>query len=286
MMELRIRACHVRGSFQGAGQPRRPRSPRRHKLDGPPKEFIYDRLAHPPATFRQEKLKSDVRLPAARRYIVEKNLNEIFDGDQKQVGIIVQGGLYNGLMRALRPGPRRPVRRQPRPDPRAERRLSAGARRKSSEFCAGQERGAGPRGRPARVHRAGDRHAPAPRRRAGEAARQGPACTWPASTTSNRWCAAWRSSSPQHAPQLDLASGASLAGFGSKDQGKGGRAARRAAGAAADVLRRLPGAAGVLGDEAGGAGHRPAARLDGRRLPLRSRSSSRSRRAIRCSATA
>ena len=41
----------------------------RHKLDGPPKEFIYDRLAHPPATFRQEKLKSDVRLPAARRFI-------------------------------------------------------------------------------------------------------------------------------------------------------------------------------------------------------------------------
>jgi indolepyruvate ferredoxin oxidoreductase, alpha subunit len=101
MMELRIRACHVRGNFKARDNPP-PAVSGRHKLDGPPKEFIYDRLAHPPAIFRQEKLKCDVRLPAARRYIVEKNLNEKFDGDQKQIGIIVQGGLYNGLMLALR----------------------------------------------------------------------------------------------------------------------------------------------------------------------------------------
>jgi indolepyruvate ferredoxin oxidoreductase, alpha subunit len=100
MMELRIRACHVRGSF-----PTKPNlSPAvstRHKLDGPPKEFIYDRLAHPPAIFRQEKLKSEVRLPAARRFIVENRLNEVFPGTEN-VGIIVQGGLYNGLMLALK----------------------------------------------------------------------------------------------------------------------------------------------------------------------------------------
>jgi indolepyruvate ferredoxin oxidoreductase alpha subunit len=73
----------------------------RQKLDGPPKEFIYDRLAHPPATFRQEKLKSDVRLPAARKFIAEHKLNEVFPGSE-DVGLIVQGGLCNGLMRALR----------------------------------------------------------------------------------------------------------------------------------------------------------------------------------------
>jgi indolepyruvate ferredoxin oxidoreductase, alpha subunit len=101
MMELRIRACHVRGNFKARDNPP-PAVSSRHKLDGPPKEFIYDRLAHPPAIFRQEKLKSDVRLPAARRYIVENNLNEKFDGEQKQIGIIVQGGLYNGLILALR----------------------------------------------------------------------------------------------------------------------------------------------------------------------------------------
>ena len=73
----------------------------RHRLDGPPKEFIYDRLAHPPAIFRQEKLKNDVRLPAARKYVAEHKLNEILDGAEHDIGIVVQGGLYNGLMRAL-----------------------------------------------------------------------------------------------------------------------------------------------------------------------------------------
>jgi indolepyruvate ferredoxin oxidoreductase, alpha subunit len=100
MMELRIRACHVRGSFT-AKTNRAPAVSTRQKLDGPPKEFIYDRLAHPPATFRQEKLKSDVRLPAARRFIAERHLNESFPGTEN-VGVIVQGGLYNGLQRALR----------------------------------------------------------------------------------------------------------------------------------------------------------------------------------------
>src|SRR5437773_8118175 len=99
MMELRIRACHLRGSF-ATKKNVAPAVSTRNRLDGPPKEFIYDRLAHPPAIFRQEKLKSDVRLPAARRYILENKLNEVFPGTE-EVGVIVQGGLYNGLMRAL-----------------------------------------------------------------------------------------------------------------------------------------------------------------------------------------
>src|SRR5207253_624592 len=74
----------------------------RQKLAGPPQEFIYDRLAHPPATFRQEKLKSEVRLPAARRFIAEHRLNEVFPGEESALGIIVQGGLYNGVILALK----------------------------------------------------------------------------------------------------------------------------------------------------------------------------------------
>jgi indolepyruvate ferredoxin oxidoreductase alpha subunit len=101
MMELRIRACHVRGSFKSKKNIA-PAVSTRNQLDGPPKEFIYDRLAHPPATFRQEKLKSDVRLPAARKFIAEQKLNEVFPGDANEVGIVIQGGLYNGLMLALR----------------------------------------------------------------------------------------------------------------------------------------------------------------------------------------
>src|SRR5689334_20138023 len=101
MMELRIRACHVRGSFTTKAN-RPPSVSKREKLDGPPQEFIYDRLAHPPATFRQEKLKSDVRLPAARRFIRENHLNETFEGEESSLGIVVQGGLYNGLVLALK----------------------------------------------------------------------------------------------------------------------------------------------------------------------------------------
>src|ERR1700752_2075794 len=99
MMELRIRACHVRGSFLSKKN-LAPAVSTRHQLDGPPREFIYDRLAHPPAPFRQEKLKNDVRLPAARKFILEQKLNEVFPGPEK-VGLIVQGGLYNGLQRSL-----------------------------------------------------------------------------------------------------------------------------------------------------------------------------------------
>src|SRR5262245_33345438 len=101
MRERRIRACHVRGSFSSKDN-LAPAVSTRHKLDGPPKEFIYDRLAHPPAIFRQEKLKSDVRLPAARRFVLENKLNEAFDGEEKELGIVIQGGLYNGLILALK----------------------------------------------------------------------------------------------------------------------------------------------------------------------------------------
>ncbi|MCG6874116.1 MAG: indolepyruvate ferredoxin oxidoreductase subunit alpha [Betaproteobacteria bacterium] len=99
MMELRIRACHVRGEF-AASDNRAPAISTRALLAGPP-EFIYDRLAHPPAIFRQEKLKVEVRLPAARRFIVERGLNELFGPAQGELGLIIQGGLHNNLVRAL-----------------------------------------------------------------------------------------------------------------------------------------------------------------------------------------
>jgi indolepyruvate ferredoxin oxidoreductase alpha subunit len=101
MIELRIRACHVRGEFT-AKENRASAISKRALLAGPP-EFNYDRLAHPPAIFRQEKLKTEVRLPAARRFIVEHALNETFGPPQSDVGLIIQGGLYNNLVRALQP---------------------------------------------------------------------------------------------------------------------------------------------------------------------------------------
>ncbi len=99
VMELRIRACHVRGSFT-AKDNRAPAVSTRHLIEEPA-AFDYMRLAHPPVTFRQEKLKIEQRLPAAQAYIARHRLNEHFDGPRAEVGLVVQGGLYNALVRAL-----------------------------------------------------------------------------------------------------------------------------------------------------------------------------------------
>jgi len=99
MMELRIRTCHVRGSFT-ASDNIAPAISSRH-LQQQAASFSYDRLAHPPATFRHEKLKYDVRMPAARQFIEDEGLNEFFEGHHADVGLIVQGGLYNTTIRAL-----------------------------------------------------------------------------------------------------------------------------------------------------------------------------------------
>src|SRR5262245_44653219 len=80
LMDLRSRACHVRASFVSKHN-LPPAVSTRRKLEGPPREFVYDRLAHPPAIFRHEKLKAEVRLPAARKFVAEHKLNEVFPGD-------------------------------------------------------------------------------------------------------------------------------------------------------------------------------------------------------------
>lgn len=99
ILELRIRACHVRGSFAAKDNVAPAVSTRALMED--PAAFDYMKLAHPPVTFRQEKLKSEQRIPAARRYILEQELNELFDGRHQDLGIIVQGGIYNALIRSL-----------------------------------------------------------------------------------------------------------------------------------------------------------------------------------------
>jgi indolepyruvate ferredoxin oxidoreductase alpha subunit len=99
ILELRIRACHVRGSFEASdNQP--PHISTRALMENPA-GFDYMRLAHPPVTFRHEKLKSEERIPAARKYIALNKLNELMPGKRDDVGIIVQGGLYNALIRSL-----------------------------------------------------------------------------------------------------------------------------------------------------------------------------------------
>jgi len=55
----------------------------------------------PPASYAQEKDKIERRWPAAVRFIEEHRLNELFDGDATDIGIVMQGGMYNTALRAL-----------------------------------------------------------------------------------------------------------------------------------------------------------------------------------------
>ena len=99
MLELRIRACHATGEFAAKNNVKATYSGL-NRLSGPPR-FQYGRLAHPPVTFSQEKLKVEQRLPAARAFIREQKLNETIDGDLSDTGIVVMGGLTNSVLRAL-----------------------------------------------------------------------------------------------------------------------------------------------------------------------------------------
>ncbi len=60
-----------------------------------------DRLSIPPANIAQEKHKREVRLPAAIKFIQSQRLNEVFEGDIAKIGVILPGGLYNTVLRAL-----------------------------------------------------------------------------------------------------------------------------------------------------------------------------------------
>jgi len=99
MMELRIRACHLQGSFKAKDNVVAKVSSINKEEE--PAPFLYARLSHPPVTFIQEKQKLENRLPAAQKFILENQLNEVFSGDISSHGIIVQGGLFNTLMRRL-----------------------------------------------------------------------------------------------------------------------------------------------------------------------------------------
>jgi indolepyruvate ferredoxin oxidoreductase, alpha subunit len=98
MLELRIRACHVQGSFT-TRKNQAPKLSKRTLIENP--DFDYNRICLPPATYLQEKLKVDVRWPAAVKFIRENGLNELFPGEMSDIGIICLGGLYNAVIRAL-----------------------------------------------------------------------------------------------------------------------------------------------------------------------------------------
>ncbi len=98
MLQLRIRACHVHGHFI-AGDNKRANFTLKEALENPQRDV--SRIVLPPASFVHEQEKIKDRWPAAVRFIEERGLNEFFGEDADDIGIIVQGGSYNTLLRAL-----------------------------------------------------------------------------------------------------------------------------------------------------------------------------------------
>ena len=98
MLELRIRACHVYGSFT-ARDNKRPAFSIKDALDNPQRDT--SRIVLPPASYQHEIEKIEDRWPAAVRFIEENELNEVFPGEESEFGIVMQGGMYNTTMRAL-----------------------------------------------------------------------------------------------------------------------------------------------------------------------------------------
>ncbi len=98
MLMLRIRACHVHGQFVASANRTSSFSPG-DALATPQRDTA--RIALPPATYVHEQEKIKERWPAAVRYIEEHQLNEFFAADASDIGIVVQGGNYNTLVRSL-----------------------------------------------------------------------------------------------------------------------------------------------------------------------------------------
>jgi indolepyruvate ferredoxin oxidoreductase alpha subunit len=98
MLLLRIRACHVHGHFVASAN-RTATFTTNDALTTPRRDT--SRIVLPPATYLHEQEKVNERWPAALRFIEKRRLNEFFAEHADDVGIIVQGGMYNALVRAL-----------------------------------------------------------------------------------------------------------------------------------------------------------------------------------------
>ncbi|WP_313057350.1 indolepyruvate ferredoxin oxidoreductase subunit alpha [Agrobacterium cavarae] len=98
MLQVGIRSCHVHGQFV-AKDNKRPSYTLKQALENPVRDL--NRIVLPPASFQHEKDKLERRWPAAVEFVKTNQLNELFGPSEGEVGLILQGGLYNSTMRAL-----------------------------------------------------------------------------------------------------------------------------------------------------------------------------------------
>lgn len=98
MLELRVRSCHMTGSFV-ARDNRRPPLTVARAAAAPVRDV--ERIVLPPANFLHEVEKVEKRWPAGVAFVRDNKLNETFGPAEGEIGLIVQGGLYNNLNRAM-----------------------------------------------------------------------------------------------------------------------------------------------------------------------------------------
>jgi indolepyruvate ferredoxin oxidoreductase, alpha subunit len=98
MLTVRIRSCHVTGSFPTRDNQRPPLTVA-EAVANPRSDF--NRVVLPPMSYLHEQDKVKNRWPAAEKFITEKGLNEVFGPGEAPLGIVLQGGMYNTVIRAL-----------------------------------------------------------------------------------------------------------------------------------------------------------------------------------------
>jgi indolepyruvate ferredoxin oxidoreductase alpha subunit len=98
MLEVRVRACHMHGSFACKDNVK-PAHTIKDALNNPKRDV--NRIVLPPAAYEHEQEKIKTRMPAAMGFIRDNKLNEWMGPKHGKVGIIMQGGMYNNVIRAL-----------------------------------------------------------------------------------------------------------------------------------------------------------------------------------------
>jgi indolepyruvate ferredoxin oxidoreductase alpha subunit len=98
ILELRVRSCHMTGEFVAKDNIPPPMTVAAAAA-APVRDV--SRIVLPPASFLHEVEKIEKRWPAAIAYVRDHRLNEWFGPKEGQIGIIVQGGLFNTMNRAM-----------------------------------------------------------------------------------------------------------------------------------------------------------------------------------------
>ena len=98
MLEVRVRACHMHGSFKTRNNVK-PSFTIKDALENPVRDL--GRIVLPPAAYEHEREKIAKRFPAAIDFVKQHGLNEFIGPQGSRVGIVLQGGMYNNVIRAL-----------------------------------------------------------------------------------------------------------------------------------------------------------------------------------------